>query len=66
MTVVSWLQENSALYFEIEESHSNSENKEEIEASSQTFTRYWIYSHHIYSNVGLYERETVGKYILWF
>ena len=54
VTVVSWLQENSTLYFENQESHSNSENKEEIEASPQTFTRYWIYSHHIYSNVSLY------------
>ena len=66
MTVVSWLQENSALYFEIEESHSNSENKEEIEASSQTFTRYWIYSHHIYSNVSLYGELKREKYILQF
>ena len=63
MTVVSWLQENSALYFEIEESHLNSENKEEIEASKQTFTRYWIYSHHIYSNVGLFGEMLGNRYV---
>ena len=53
MTVVAWLQENSTLFFEKEDNLSNSESKEEIDASSQTFTRYWIYSHHIYSNVSL-------------
>ena len=63
VTVVSWLQENSALYFEIEESHLNSENKEEIEASKQTFTRYWIYSHHIYSNVGLFGEMLGNRYV---
>ena len=49
VTLVSWLQEKSSMYFDIED--TNTENKEEIETSSQTFTRYWIYSHHIYSNV---------------
>jgi hypothetical protein len=49
---VAWLQENAAIYFTpkgkiTKASHSNTRNTDACEF----FTRYWIYSHHIYSKI---------------
>ena len=46
--VVTWLQENASGYI-IESKDTQIKTKEKVK--NKTFTRMWIYSHHIYSKV---------------
>lgn len=55
-TLISWLQDNAETYFEASAYNQaikcNDTSKKENETETQTavtFSRYWIYSHHIYS-----------------
>ena len=50
IAIVSWLQENALGYFD-EEDQFQTEKEDESCQPDCKLTRYWIYSHHIYSKV---------------
>ena len=53
-SLITWIQDNLEGYLKRSKQNVNKENalkKKRIEQKHSTFTRYWIYSHHIYSNL---------------
>ncbi|KAJ8676501.1 hypothetical protein QAD02_012288 [Eretmocerus hayati] len=55
-SIISWIQDNADIY--IDNTSQNEKNKKEsvdstsdCEEKNKDFTRYWIYSHHIYSKI---------------
>ena len=58
IAIVSWLQENALGYFDEEEQFQTEEEDESCQPGCK-LTRYWIYSHHIYSKVDfIFNRKT--------
>ena len=56
MTVVSWIQENAMLYLDNDDDDSKDKQRTENK-KTDSFSRYWIYSHHIYSKVYLFMKH---------
>lgn len=54
-TLIVWLQDNGEDYLaasnKIEDRTVNNSNKNKDREKSTNFSRYWIYSHHIYSKI---------------
>lgn len=50
-TLISWLQDNAETYLEASTSNQavNPSKNDTTDQTSVVFSRYWIYSHHIYS-----------------
>uniref|UniRef100_A0A8C4R122 RWD domain-containing protein n=1 Tax=Eptatretus burgeri TaxID=7764 RepID=A0A8C4R122_EPTBU len=51
VAAVAWLQDNWSLYFTENDEKLSKQDKSGAQVKEKTFTRLWIYSHHIYNKV---------------